>query len=90
LKDDSAATTNSKTTEDPTPTSEEKKKSEPLEKTLPGAESPSSRKQEPETKKLKSTHETPADTDDEWEKIDEASVPRPATVEDADDDEGKK
>lgn len=47
-------------------------------------------KQEPEAKKLKSTHGDTQDNDDDWEKIDEASVPRHATVEDVDDEEPKK
>ena len=45
---------------------------------------------EPEVKKLKSTHDPEADTDDDWEKIEKPSVPRHATVEDAEDEDVKK
>ncbi|QDS71061.1 hypothetical protein FKW77_008692 [Venturia effusa] len=87
------------------PASDEPKKLAALENSLPAVPEaePSAEKtlqeesfptsppaKEPETKKQKSTHETAPDNDDDWEKIDEASVPRPATVEDAEDDEPKK
>jgi hypothetical protein len=45
---------------------------------------------EPEVKKLKSSHDNPADTDDEWEKIEKPSVPHKVTVEDVEDEDDKK
>ena len=104
-KDDSATTTKTETAsasdENKKPASLETAlpavpEAEPVdEKSLPEPpkEAPTtseSVKQEPETKKLKSSHEAAQDTDDEWEKIDQASVPRHATVEDVEDEEPKK
>lgn len=91
--------------EEPSTTSDKPKEPAALESALPAvpkakpshekflpkessAASPAA--QEPDTKKQKSTHENAEDSGDDWEKIDKASVPRHATVEDAEDEEPKK
>lgn len=91
--------------EDPTTTSDEPNEPVALESALPtvpkaeplvgqavpeDASPASPPAKEPQTKKQKSTHETTQDNDDDWEKIDRASVPQHATVEDAEDEEPKK
>jgi hypothetical protein len=45
---------------------------------------------EPDVKKLKSSHDPSADTDDDWEKIEKPSVPHKVTVEDVEDEDDKK
>lgn len=103
--DPAAVKDEGKKEDETTSTSDEPKEPAALESTLPAVPktvpsvekalpeepsvaSPSAK--EPDTKKQKSTHETAQDNDDDWEKIDKASIPRNATVEDAEDEEPKK
>jgi hypothetical protein len=79
-------------TADP-PTTKESDTASSLENKLPEPpkEEPLSSKGEPEAKKLKSTHDIPADDDedDDWEKVEKESVPHKVTVEDVEDESEK-
>jgi hypothetical protein len=63
------------------PKNEPKTTKEETEKTKEG---------EPDVKKLKSSHDPSADTDDDWEKIEKPSVPHKVTVEDVEDEDDKQ